>query len=154
VAAPARRGVTILAVSALALALGVATFAATKVLRRATPFEARSSASATTETATDPAPVGSSTGTEVLVHVESRPPGARVLADGAEIGVTPVDLHLARGATPVVLELRRTGFAATTQTIVPDADQKLLLSLQPAGRQRPGPKAGASAAASGFRRFD
>jgi hypothetical protein len=68
--------------------------------------------------------------------------------------VTPVDLHLARGATPVVLELRRAGFAATMQTIVPDADQKLLLSLQPAGRPRPPTKPGASAAASGFRRFD
>jgi hypothetical protein len=91
---------------------------------------------------------------DVLVHVESRPPGARVLADGAELGVTPVDLHLARGATPVVLELRRTGFSATMQTIVPDADQKVLLSMSPAGRPRPATKPPASAAASGFRRFD
>jgi serine/threonine-protein kinase len=96
---------------------------------------------------TDPAPA------DILVHVESRPPGARVLTDGTERGITPVDLRLARGATPVLLELRRAGFAPTTQSVVPDTDQKLVLSLLPASR-RSGPRPGPTGAASGFRRFD
>ena len=93
------------------------------------------------------------TAPDILVHVESRPPGARVLTDGTERGLTPMDLRLARGATAVSLELRLAGFAPTTQVVVPDADQKLVLSLAPAGR-RSGPRPGPTGASSGFRRFD
>ena len=105
--------------------------------------------------------------TSVLIHVESRPPGAHLLADGSDRGVTPLDLHVPRGTAPLVLELRSPGFAPTTQPVIPDADQKLLLALQPARGTRvpprppPPPHSAASAvkpppsaAASGFRRFD
>jgi hypothetical protein len=94
------------------------------------------------------------------VHVESRPPGARVLTEGVERGVTPLDLHLPRAAAPVVVELRSAGFAPTSQTVVPDTDQKLLLALQPLAKgQRPRQPSAASkppgsGAPGGFRRFD
>jgi hypothetical protein len=96
----------------------------------------------------------------VLVHIESRPPGAHVLTDGNDQGLTPLDLRLARGTVPLAIELRSPGFASTSQTVVPDADQKLLLALQPLGKgQRSrvpgaGPRPPASGAPSGFRRFD
>jgi serine/threonine-protein kinase len=101
---------------------------------------------------------------EVLVRIESRPPGAHVLAEGADRGTTPLDLRVTRGTLPIVLEVRNPGFHSTSQSVVPDTDQKLLLDLQPlVGRgARPRSNAAApvrpapppSAPASGFRRFD
>ncbi|CAN5924432.1 hypothetical protein BH11MYX4_BH11MYX4_51840 [soil metagenome] len=133
----------------IALSFGGARLA----LRAAPRADAAPGASSVVPVASE-MPASSAVGqSEVVVHVESLPPGARVLADGAERGTTPVDLRLARGATPVALELRRAGFAPTLQTVVPDADQKLVLSLLPAGR-RVGPRAGPTATTSGFRRFD
>ena len=82
----------------------------------------------TSETPPVPAPPGS-----VLVHVESKPRGARVFVDGNDRGAAPLDLHFARGTSTIALELRRTGYDAVHQTIVPDADQKILLSLTPSG---------------------
>ncbi len=105
---------------------------------------------------------------EILVHVESRPPGAHVLTDGADRGITPLDLHVVRGQAPILLELRSPGFASTSQSVVPDADQKLLLALEPLGKPgarppRPPPvpptppvkpPPSSSSPPSGFRRFD
>ncbi len=152
---PARSRVWPMLVVAV-LAAAALSFGAVRLAMRATPraealliAPAESPPNAVVSTTVGSA---ASSQAEVLLHVESRPPGAHVLADGAERGITPVDLRLARGSTPVMLELRRTGFAATTQSVIPDADQKLVLSLLPASRRtvKPGP----SAAASGFRRFD
>ncbi len=93
---------------------------------------------------------------KVLVHVESQPSGANVLANGRDEGTTPLDLRLDRDTAAVTLELRKSGFASVFQPVVPDADQKLLLSLQPAPRTRPhtpAPKTPRTVP-SGFRRFE
>ena len=101
----------------------------------------------------------------VVIHVESRPPGARVSAAGEARGVTPLDIQVPRGTAPIVIELRSPGFGPTTQSVVPDADQKLLLALPPLRGTRPltrtSPttpstlaKPPPSTPASGFRRFD
>lgn len=98
----------------------------------------------------------------VMVHVESRPPGAHVLRGGADQGTTPLDLQLPKGAGAIELELRAPGFAPLVQSVVPDTDQKLVLALQPLGRVArpripatgPGPKGSPSGASTGFRRFD
>jgi PEGA domain len=66
--------------------------------------------------------------------VETQPAGARVLLDGRDRGVTPLDVKLPRSASSLPLELRRSGYAPLLQTVVPDSDQRLLLSLHP----RPG----------------
>ncbi len=105
-----------------------------------------------------PSASASASASDILIHIESRPPGAHVLTDGTDQGTTPLDLRVARSAAPIVLELRSQGFAPTSQTIVPDTDPKLLLALQPLGKgSRPRPPATApkpSGAPSGFRRFD
>ena len=93
----------------------------------------------------------------VLVHVESQPTGARVSVDGKDSGETPLDLRLPRGATSVRLDLHKKGYESATQTVVPDADQKLLLALArpPQGRPAPPPpRPSTTASAPGFRRFD
>ncbi len=145
-------------------AIAIGLLAVTAIALGAAKLGARSAASANVDAATSslgangaisdvpsasepPAP------SDVLVRVESRPPGARVLTDGDDRGTTPLDLRLARGATSVRVELRLAGFTSTTQVVVPDADQKLVLSLAPAGR-RSAPRPGPTGAASGFRRFD
>lgn len=90
--------------------------------------------------------------TSVKVTLETRPAGARVLLAGKPRGRTPVDLTLPRSDAPVKVELRRPGHRPLVQQIVPDRDQKLLLSLQPAvGAPGPAP---AQTGSSGFRRFD
>jgi serine/threonine-protein kinase len=103
----------------------------------------------------------------VMVHVDTKPTGARVRVDDIEMGATPVALRLPKGTTPVRLEVRRPGFVTVSQTVTPDADQKLFVALSTASVSpstarggRPG-KSPASAATSppstsstGFRRFD
>jgi len=79
-----------------------------------------------------------------VVHVETRPTGATVVLDGAERGTTPIDVRIPRGDRTIALELRRTGFVTLKQPLVPDADQRVLLDLQP----RPGPDRRASAPAA------
>jgi serine/threonine-protein kinase len=77
----------------------------------------------------------------VVVRVETNPAGARVLVQGSERGMTPIELKLDRDAGPVGIELLKGGFLPLTQTVVPDADQRLLLSLQPATLAAPPPSA-------------
>ena len=110
-------------------------------------------------------PIAAPPSSVVLVHVESSPPGARVSADGRPRGVTPLDIQVARGTTPIAIELRSSGYSPATQPVVPDADQKLVLVLQPLRGPRPPTRPAAtppatipqpppSTPASGFRRFD
>src|SRR5439155_1110366 len=62
----------------------------------------------------------------VVVRIETTPSGARVLVQGEERGMSPTELHLDRSAGPVAIELQRAGFLTLTQTVLPDADQRLL----------------------------
>lgn len=110
---------------------------------------------ATSSAAVDPPPAS------VLVHIESRPEGARVVLDGRERGPTPLDVSLPRDTRPVALELRKDGHETARQAIVPDSDQKLFIALtllhtpaRPAGTPKRAVRAPATATATGFRRFD
>jgi hypothetical protein len=97
---------------------------------------------------------------QVAVHVETKPPGAHVLVGGTELGVTPTDVRLPQGTTPLSMQLRRSGYETLVQELVPDSDQRLLLSLQPlrSPAQSPPPRAAAPQSAppasTGFHRFD
>jgi serine/threonine protein kinase len=107
--------------------------------RRAPPNEPAApaaSASAPHEPASapSPAPAMVKAAAEITLHVETQPAGARVLLDNVDRGATPLDVKLPRSASSLPLELRRPGYAPLLQTIVPDSDQRLLLSLHP----RPG----------------
>ena len=108
-------------------------------VRRAPPSEPAgpaASGSALPELASAPraAPSVAPVAAEITLHVETQPAGARVLLDGRDRGVTPLDVKLPRSASSLPLELRRSGYAPLLQTVVPDSDQRLLLSLHP----RPG----------------
>jgi serine/threonine-protein kinase len=94
---------------------------------------------------------------EIVVHIETTPSGVQVRVRGEDRGETPIDLHLPRGEAPVPIDLERRGYGTLSQSIVPDADQRMMLSLQPAASPRHGatrPPHPAAAASGGFRRFD
>lgn len=164
-AAPSKRPPVVLfaalglvAFAALALVLGLFVFR-TKKAESLEPSAVASAASAEPATATSV----TRNENEVIVHVDSKPRGARVRVDGHERGETPTDLVVARGTTPLTIELAKGGFGPTTQTVTPDADQKLILGLTPLGARttRGAPRVIKSATpapsappSSGFRRFD
>jgi serine/threonine-protein kinase len=94
---------------------------------------------AVTASSTPPAPVAPA---EITLHVDTQPSGARVLLESLDRGATPLDLKVPRGRSALSLELRRAGYLPLVQPIVPDTDQRLVLSL------RPRPSAPASAPAA------
>jgi eukaryotic-like serine/threonine-protein kinase len=122
------------------------------------PESAAIAANAAQGSTTDPAK------DEVVVHVETKPAGARVLIAGHDRGESPLEIRIPRGSEPVPVELRRQGYTTVAQQVVPDADQKLVIGLTPVpvrGRPaaRPITKPGATTApaasgSAGFRRFD
>jgi serine/threonine-protein kinase len=128
-ARPARRLVAVapLALIAVALVTGLVRTVSWGRGAQAVPPAAATSASTSAAPMTMPPPAP----TDVLVHIDTQPPGATVVVDGSERGVTPVELRIARGDQAVGLELRRAGFVTVKQSLVPDADQRVLLDLQP-----------------------
>jgi hypothetical protein len=66
----------------------------------------------------------------VAITLESVPPGAEVLVDSEARGRTPITLELPRAETPVAIELRARGHVALEETIVPNVDQRLRLTLE------------------------
>jgi serine/threonine-protein kinase len=99
------------------------------------------------ESTATPAP----TAREVVLSIYSEPPGASVRFKKAVRGTTPLDLTVPHGAEPVTLELSREGHVTLQETVVPDRDMKLKLTLLPSttakGRgevRRPKPSPAAS----------
>lgn len=97
---------------------------------------------------------------KVVIDITTTPSGARVSIGSHERGTTPMKLELDRGAQPVKLDLALPGYDTLTETVTPDVDQRLALSLQRAARSRSGPRpqpqAQPSATASGgrYRKFN
>jgi serine/threonine-protein kinase len=140
-----RRSRALIAPLAVAVVVGAAVGGWLR-MRHATPAIAGADATA-------PAPAPPPADPHIALHVESVPPGATVVVDGAERGATPLDLPLDRGTAPVHVELRAPGFQSAAQDVVPDRDRGLDFSLTrtplrtaPAKKQPP-PK-------PGFHRFD
>jgi hypothetical protein len=73
----------------------------------------------------------------VALHVESQPPGARVLVSGEDHGSTPLDLSIPRGDDPVSVELRIRGFEPRVEVLKPNADQHLFVTLVPSPARGP-----------------
>jgi len=148
--------------AAVAGAAAVAALALATTRTSEVPAPSPVAVSAATPPDSTPAPsTAPAAAREVILHVESKPSGARVLVGGAEQGVTPTDIPLLRADEPVVLVLQRQGFAALEQTVVPNENKGLVLVLEPAPRpaRRPAaPPAGAPSAAAPpvptFRRFN
>jgi hypothetical protein len=104
--------------------------ASTTAPAAAAPDTAAPTAAPTVTSAADP-PASPAT---ITVHVESTPPGALVSIDGAHVGRTPLDAPLPRGATAAEVVLALPGFQPLRTRVVPDVDQRMLLTLQPAPR--------------------
>jgi eukaryotic-like serine/threonine-protein kinase len=103
----------------------------------AAPSAAPAAASAVDAAAASPATIS--------IHVESTPAGALVAVDGAPVGRTPLDAPLTRGSTPAEVVLTLPGFQPLRTRVVPDVDQRMLLTLQAAPRaaHRPAPRSAA-----------
>jgi hypothetical protein len=67
----------------------------------------------------------------VRLAVESIPPGAEVSINGKQVATTPCAIDLARTHEALALAVSRGGFRPVRERVVPDADQKLILHLQP-----------------------
>jgi hypothetical protein len=96
---------------------------------------------------------------ETTLHIETVPTNATILVDGTTMGVSPMDVKVPRSDKTLLLELRRPGYQPLRESLVPDVDQKLRLSLVPATRApalAPAPTAPATATASAapYHRFD
>ncbi|HEY8072936.1 MAG TPA: protein kinase, partial [Labilithrix sp.] len=102
------------------------------------------SADPTPATSTDPAD-------DAIVHIETTPSKAVVLVDGAKRGLTPVDVHLAKSKKQVTIELHRAGYQSVKQRVVPDMNQKLILTLV---AQQVGAPATSASGKRKFGRFD
>jgi hypothetical protein len=61
----------------------------------------------------------------VTIGIDAEPGGAKVLVDGEERGVTPVDLRVAGSTKPIKIELRRDGYQPLVRELVPDRDRTM-----------------------------
>ncbi len=66
---------------------------------------------------------------QVVIDLTSQPPGAGVWIDEQYHGDTPVSVILPRAEEPAKLRLQLVGHDALEQTLVPNVDQRLSLSL-------------------------
>jgi hypothetical protein len=68
----------------------------------------------------------------VTVKIDSTPPGADVRgATGTHLGVTPLTVTMPRGLAPLVLTVGKLGFESVKQSVVPDRDVGVLVTLRP-----------------------
>ncbi|HZN93430.1 MAG TPA: PEGA domain-containing protein, partial [Myxococcales bacterium] len=68
---------------------------------------------------------------EIKLSITTTPAGVKVQADGAQIGVAPLELAWPAGK-PVKLRFSKPGFKTTTRAFTPKADGTLEVGLQPA----------------------
>ncbi len=66
---------------------------------------------------------------EVGIDLESDPSGAEVVIAGNVVGKTPMRRQMPRGAEPITVEFRRSGFKSQTKDVVPDAEKRVSVSL-------------------------
>jgi serine/threonine-protein kinase len=71
---------------------------------------------------------------EVALHVESTPPGAKVMRGSVELGITPLDTKVPREAADVEIVLVLPGYLPLKLRTRPEADQRLVATLQAAPR--------------------
>jgi len=97
---------------------------------------------------------------KVVIEIATTPPGAHVVVGGQDLGETPKKLELDRGTEPVAIELTLDGYETKTETVTPNVDQRLSLSLTAAQRRgrpfsRPtAPPPTATSSAGPYRKFN
>jgi eukaryotic-like serine/threonine-protein kinase len=96
-------------------------------------------------------PAASAAPTEqITVSIDTRPPKASIVVGGTVMGVSPFDLKLPKGREPVTVEIQRPGYQTLRETVVPDVDQRLRLTLLVSAAAHPTP----SASGNPYHRFD
>ena len=100
----------------------------------AAPIDSKSNATtdviATSTTSAQAAP------DQIVLDVETTPQNAHVVVGGVDRGTSPVKIELARGDAKLHVQVRHDGYRLLDQTIVPNVDQKLVLTLVPTGVKR------------------
>ncbi len=104
-----------------------------------------------TSASSEPAPP-----VEVTLSVESIPPRAIVLLDGEVVGPAPTSFKVPRRTTEATLEIRSPGYQTLKETITPDVDQRLRLTMIPIpSKPAASPATAATTSAPPrYRRFD
>ena len=108
---------------------------------------------AVVETAVAPSASVAPIDATVALHIETTPPKAHVFVSGTDRDLSPLDVRVERGPVAVVIEIKRDGYQVLSESVVPDVDQRLRLTLlvsQGGGPARPA----ASAKGGPYRRFD
>ncbi|HZO17028.1 MAG TPA: serine/threonine-protein kinase, partial [Polyangiaceae bacterium] len=73
---------------------------------------------------------------DVVLHVETKPPGATILVNEIERGTTPGDVKLPRADEPVDVEVRLLGHRVRKEKVIPNADRRLVWELTRATRAK------------------
>jgi serine/threonine-protein kinase len=141
----------------LAVGLGVLAFMRHRDAPAAAAVPVATSAPIATASSA-PAP-SATAAASVAVHVESTPDGANVFAFGRVVGTTPYVLDAPKSDQAFDIEVRKDGFVTQRESIVPNVEQRVRLTLPAAARAIPvrpqaTTKPSATATASGFHRFD
>jgi eukaryotic-like serine/threonine-protein kinase len=106
--------------------------------QRSAPVVAAAPVASVVSTAAPPPSVQPATElAEVVLRIETTPSAARVILDGQDQGVTPLELSLPRSDTAVSFELRRAGFLPRRERVTPSMSQRLVLPLVAAPRPKP-----------------
>jgi serine/threonine-protein kinase len=66
---------------------------------------------------------------DVRIDIETSPRGAEVSIGGEHRGVTPLELRLPRAEHALAISLKKDGFAPIDESVTPNLDQKLRLTL-------------------------
>ena len=69
-----------------------------------------------------------------------------MIVGGQVRGTTPARLSLPRGTEAIAIDLQRDGYELTTERVIPEVDQRLVVNLRPR-ITRPPPRAAPSASA-------
>ena len=148
-------GLVALLAAVLALVVGVVWWRGGASISRS-PSVVVPPVAATGASASQPAVVApASLPAEVLVRVETTPPGALLTVDGVARGRSPTEVRLPRSSRPTTFELAREGHVTVRESVIPDVDHRLRVSLlkAPKAAKRRGPRP-SPPPAKGFTRFD
>ncbi|HEY1960498.1 MAG TPA: serine/threonine-protein kinase [Polyangiaceae bacterium] len=148
-----------IALGAIVLAAGTAAVVLA-THHRAAPAAATAPPATATASATATAAPTATAPASVTITIESIPPGATVFSSDQELGPTPYTLTLAKSDAPVDVEVRKDGFVTQRESLVPNVEQRIRLTLPraapvmhvaPASHPKPQPSA---TPGGGFHRFD
>jgi serine/threonine-protein kinase len=100
-----------------------------------------------------PPPTTNAVANEIVLRIDTVPPGAHVIVGGVDRGVSPAEVHVLRASEGLPIEIRKDGYLPLKDNVVPDMDQRLRLTLNAVPRQTTAPAPQPSHKAT-FGRFD